>query len=78
MMYIYTGFVEEECDFTPQFMNIRHYYTAIRPDDRDSGSVMVGESGCLSHPPCSICEKITSLQTKKTFKVTGGDVRFWV
>ena len=51
MMYIYTGFVEEECDFTPQFMNIRHYYTAIRPDDRDSGSVMVGESGCLSHPP---------------------------
>ena len=50
MMYIYTGFVEEECDFTPQFMNIRHYYTARRDDDRDSGSVMVGEWVVLSSP----------------------------
>ena len=38
---LHTGLVDEECDFTPQFMNLRHYYSARVDDSSDNGILMV-------------------------------------
>ena len=39
-----TGLVDEDCDFTPQFMNIRHYYSARVDDSSDNGILMVSSA----------------------------------
>ena len=44
MYSVCTGLVDEECDFTPQFMNIRHYYSARVDDSSDNGILMVSSA----------------------------------